>query len=174
MSGKDIVYLAQVFRILSLLVLKLKIPLTVRLLILYAADMLDCQPAKFIDKTFDCHTLFYQANDKIIDTIVYMVVILYFMIMFRSNALVYVLVGFLLHRMVGVYKFIQTEGNPRILSQYPDVFREFSLYVAMVYDGYVPDNNYYHLGAGIFIIIGKILFEKMFHGRYKIMVDSIN
>lgn len=163
-SKSDLFHYAQVLRIFSLIALKLDLPLTVRLLIIYFADMLDCYFLKLIDPTHNCETPYYQINDKIIDLIIYIVIMMYFIMSDFHNALIFVLMGFLLLRTVGVVKFIRSDGlNNRILWQYPDLFREFSLYVALVYDGFVPDNSSIHIAAGLLIIGGKIICEKVLH-----------
>lgn len=161
-TSKSEIYFAQTWRIAALIILALPIPLTFRLLLLYTTDSFDCRVVN-IFKVASCKTFFYQMNDKIIDTLTYVVVMAYFFINFKSNPLIYVLFGFLLSRIVGVVKFYQTKGDNAMMVAYPDVFREFSVYLALIYDGFIPDKLRYDVVILIILILAKVQFEKYFH-----------
>ena len=76
----------------------------------------------------------------------------------------YVLIGFLLHRIIGVYKFTMTENND-LMIYFPDIFRELSIYVAMIHDGFVENKLSVHIIVTMIIILAKIQFEKMWHSQ---------
>ena len=157
------IYIAQIFRVTTLIILAFPIPLTYRLLLLYLTDLFDCDALKLFS-TPNCHTTFYQVNDKIIDILIYIVVMIYFLINYSKNPMNYVLIGFLLHRIIGVYKFIITENND-LMIYFPDVFRELSIYVAMIHDGFVENKLSVHIIVTMIIILAKIQFEKMLHSK---------
>ena len=174
MGGQFVFTILQLIRIAAVALLFAPIPLTLRLLLLYVADIIDCFVIHRIWKPtpdsknvvviapIDCAGYDYQSRDKIVDTIVYIVVMAYLWAM-HPSPLNYVLLGLLLYRTVGVAQFLRT-GDKIYIVRYPDLFREFSLVVALMHDGYFHPRSWITLGA-IFlaIAIGKTGVEYYHH-----------
>lgn len=162
---KHNIFVAQIFRILALFSLLLPIPLTIRLIILYLTDFFDAPRFLLVGAKINSHTMFYQANDKIIDTLTYIIVFWYLRNHKVGGELIYILFGFLLLRIVGVYKLIASR-NIGILEYYPDAFREISIYMAMIYDGYVTDKLIVNFIVIVLIVMFKMHFERIVHSNY--------
>lgn len=123
----------QTWRVVGLSVLLLPIPLTVRLLAIYFLDLIDCTT---LFASIPCDSHLYQWNDKLVDTLIYIVIIAYLCLRAPSQWN-YVLVGLFLYRVIGVIRLGSTK-DMKSLVYYPDIVREFSLVLAAVYDGWLP------------------------------------
>lgn len=148
----------QIIRIVALSILMLPIPLTIRLLALYVIDIVDCNP---LWHPVHCHSFYYQWNDKMVDTITYIVVVAYMFINHSSSAN-YVLLAMLLYRMLGLYKWKQSR-DPMYLVYYPDLVREFSLVVAAASDGWIPKSPRVLITGAIIIALVKPMVEYRHH-----------
>lgn len=159
--------LMQSLRVAGTVALALPIPLAARLLLLYAMDLLDCDVPKLLyavtggSNPVPCSSFQYQWNDKLVDTLVYVAVLAFLFLRYPHVANV-VLLAMLLYRAVGVAKFGATQ-DPHALVQHPDMFREFSLVVAAVHDGWLPASTPLLAAAALVIAVGKRQFEYLMH-----------
>lgn len=90
-------------------------------------------------------TFEYQRNDKIIDTLSYLPLLLLI-----DNPIIPV---FLLYRMIGVLSLLDNKQG-KYLILFPDYMKEFTLYL------YFFNNNYTHLNK---LLLGKLIFEFLLH-----------
>jgi len=152
--------IAQLLRVLSLFVLIFPIPLTYRLLIIYLLDGIDC--SRFWHPV-PCNSFKYQWNDKLIDTLSY-IVINAFLIWKYPSPLNFMLLGMLLFRIKGIVQWYQT-GNSEYLIWHPDIFREFSLVVSAVNDGMIKLSPTMTVSSVFIISILKWMFEIKMHKK---------
>lgn len=155
------VRLMQAVRLAGIGVLFLPLPLTMRLLILYVIDIIDCNPIMFPFKA--CLSDEYQLSDKIVDWVTYLAILIYLLSSHPSqpfaNAL---LCAMLVYRGVGITKYVKNK-DPTTFMKYPDIFREFSLLVAMMIDGYIPKTPL-SLVISTAVATGvKIVYERIHH-----------
>jgi len=158
----DTFAMLQTLRVLSLGLLMAPIPLTYRLLFIYAIDAIDCN--RFWHP-IPCKSFEYQMNDKIVDTVTYIAVIGYLMYIYPSAAN-FLLLGMLLWRIVGVVRMNNTRDAQHLI-WHPDLVREFSLVLAAMYDGWInPTPKNFAIILPV-IAVMKWNFEKALHGGRK-------
>ena len=120
-------------------------------------DVLDCSIWKIVIN-YDCKTHIYQKYDKIIDSISYVLFIIFLKYRFDNKTLL-ILITALIWRTIGVIKFYLTNEN-KYLHFYPDVFKEIVLVYALV-----PN---YNILSIIPVIIMKFAYEQFHHrNKYK-------
>jgi len=142
----DHIDVSQIIRILILGVLPLPMPLTLKLIILYSVDKLDCGSINFtLDKR--CHSIENQKKNIILNTITHGIIMTYFFMNY-NEPLMYFLLGAYIYRTIGVYEYIKSD-NRQMMARYLDIFRELSIHFALQYDGYI----HYDLKTNILIII---------------------
>jgi len=152
----------QIARVLSLGFLMAPIPLTYRLLFIYALDAIDCN--RFWHP-IPCKSFDYQMNDKIVDTITYIAIVGFLMYKYPSAAN-FLLLGMLLWRMVGIVRWNNTRDS-KYLVWHLDMVREFSLVLAAMYDGWInPTATNFAIVLPVIAIV-KWNFEKDLHGGQK-------
>lgn len=159
----------QTIRVLSIIVLLLPIPLTFRLLIIYIIDALD---GNLIYSPFNVNTYEYIYNDKLVDTLLY-ILILSYLAYYHFTYFgfgIFILFGMLLYRMIGVSRYIITRDKTFII-RYPDMFREFSLILALMYDGYIVKNNLNIVLGAIIVAIFKSYYEYLQHKKNILDID---
>lgn len=155
----DTFAMLQIVRVLSLGILTAPIPLTYRLLFIYAIDGIDCN--RFWHP-IPCKSFEYQMNDKIVDTVTYIAVIGYLMYIYPSAAN-FVLLGMLLWRVVGIVRWNNTRDTKNLV-WHLDMVREFSLVLAAMYDGWInPTPTNFAIILPV-IAVMKWNFEKALHG----------
>jgi hypothetical protein len=158
----DTFAMLQTLRVLSLGLLMAPIPLTYRLLFIYAIDAIDCN--RFWHP-IPCKSFEYQMNDKIVDTVTYIAIVGFLMYKYPSAAN-FLLLGMLLWRMVGIVRLNNTRDAQHLI-WHPDLVREFSLVLAAMYDGWInPTPTNFAIVLPVIAIV-KWNFEKGLHGGQK-------
>jgi hypothetical protein len=155
----DTFAMLQVVRVLGLGFLTIPMPLTYRLLCIYALDSIDCN--RFWHPV-PCKSFEYQLNDKIVDTISYIAIVGFLMCTYPSAAN-FLLLGMLLWRMVGIALWNETRDTKHLI-WHLDLVREFSLVLAAMHDGWItlsPKNLAIILPV---LTVAKWNFEKALHG----------
>lgn len=161
MNTTQRLYYSQLIRIiLTIVILYLPIPLFVKIILITMSDLIDC--AQIYHSFFnwvDCKSDLYQKSDKIIDSICYILLLLY---IFNSNELStkykYILTGLLILRLIGTFLFIST-NNRRYLFYFPNFFVEMALLFSII-TYYKLSYKHSHL---ILVVIFKLIQEYIMH-----------
>lgn len=154
--------LRQGLRVVALALLLAPLPLTLRLLGIYALDTLDCAEALGLNP-LPCNSPEYQWNDKLVDTLTY-VVVLAFLAARHPHGGNYLLLGMLLYRAIGVAKYGADPAHDAAqFVQHPDMFREFSLLLAAVHDGWLPDSAGTVAAGALAVALLKPAYERLHH-----------
>lgn len=151
----------QIIRIVGLIIIILPLPLTIRLLFLYVLDNIDCNIRIKILYPIPCSSFKYQWNDKLIDILTYIVILCYLFNKF-SHPANFVLLGMLLYRVIGIVKFWYNRNSLELV-RYPDLFREFSLILALIHDKWLPNKIWLLVISAIIIAIIKTKVEYLHH-----------
>lgn len=155
----DAFAMLQFIRVLSLGLLAIPIPLTYRLLLIYTLDIIDCNS---LWHPIPCKSFEYQINDKIIDTLIYIVILGFFMYT-HPSAINFLLLGLLFWRIIGIIRWNKTRDTKNLIRHF-DIVREFSLVLAAMYDGWINPTPINFAIILPIIIIVKWNFEKYLHG----------
>lgn len=96
-----------------------------------------------------------------VDTITYVAVLAHLAIAHPdpANAL---LLAMLLYRTVGIAEYVRTQDD-RTFVRYPDVFREFSLLLALMHDGWVRRTPWTLVGSAVGASAFKVVYEAVHH-----------
>lgn len=158
---RSLVKASQIFRLGINGVLFLDLPLTTKLLIIYASDSADCAGVKFFGDEMNCSTKEYQISDKQIDLASYLCVFAYIWCYYTSSYR-YILFLALLIRALGVALF---SNNPKkeYLRHFPDFFRELSVYFALMEDGFISSSSRQNVLVTSGVVVAKTIFERYWH-----------
>ena len=153
----EAVALSELLRITLLVILLLPWPLIIKLLLVFVGlELIEGRLPSILSGTpaTDYFTSFvYNMQDKICDTVIEWVVFFYLIWYCPGSVLNIVLLILLLYRTVGVILFLHTRRGNTLVA-YPNAFRYFAYYVALVYDGYLC----YNIGVAIFSFLAAIIF----------------
>ena len=119
-------------------------------------DTIDCGVTKLFYK-YSCQTHQYQSNDKLIDLMTYVLVIIIFWNYLPDNHKNILLIA-LFWRMIGVIRFYDT-NNSKYMIIFPDLFKELLLLYYLDSLNIINVNMY---SIGILTII-KIFYEYLHH-----------
>ena len=142
----------------------LNAPIFLTIILVMMMDLIDCTRIHswlISDNWIDCSSITYQKIDKIVDTICYAMLLIYFL---KNSGMSvnynYLIVLLFVYRIVGVYMFLVSDDR-RYLFYFPNFFLEVTLGLALI--------NYFqfpkHL-KGIFllgIILLKVAQEYYMH-----------
>ena len=104
-------------------------------------------------------TFYYQKNDKIVDSISYLLAYLFLALFFEND---FLLLFFVLYRIAGVFIFSVTKDSSWIILFF-DFVKEYLLYL------FLFGKNFNYLP---YFIALKILFEILFHSTDLILIRS--
>jgi hypothetical protein len=153
----NILGISFIVRLLVMLVIYyLPIENTIKIILLFCADFLDCWTTKLIGQFkynipfFDnhwCKEFSYQMTDKLLDIFSYMLVIH----LLPDSSL---LLGLIIYRLLGIGLFYKTRDSGWLIL-FPDLFKEVVIYNLLF--GSMTANIF------LLIIVGKIVFEIIWH-----------
>ena len=148
-----------IVRLITMLVIYyLPINNTIKIILIFCTDFLDCWTTKLIGQFkyriqfFEnqwCKEFSYQMADKIVDLLSYLLVIQ----LLPYNPL---LIGIVIYRLIGVGLFYKTRDSSWLIL-FPDLFKEVVIYNLLF--GSMTANMF------LLIVVGKIVFEIIWH-RY--------
>jgi hypothetical protein len=133
------------------------IPLLITLIIL--ADNFD-SPFKNSREYFK--SIEYQKNDKIVDVLTYMLILILYSHLFSKKTYILMWIA-LIYRSIGVYFFYHSHNN-KYIHYYPDLIKELMLLDFLCHK--LPVFKNYYSVFVIIILFVKIQYEK-FHHRNK-------
>lgn len=164
----NFVAIFNLLRVACLALLLLDIPLSIRLCLIYMGDVLDSFPfhaySWLTTKKLATNPQGYHTKDKIIDLIIYVGVFVYMISTFKCSIGIMLLFGSLLLRMYGVWRYVRSDKkNSDNFVWFPDLFREYSIWLALMQDNIVKATTTNYVIGFIVIAIVKTYFEYWRH-----------
>lgn len=155
-----------------LLLYKTKLPLYIKIVIIITAiDSIDCTIRHIVTNykyEWDCHKELYQKTDKITDTIISVLLLIYVQSAKNFDKSLLNIITFLLFfRMIGTSLFIFT-NNRKYLIYFPNFFSELTL-LGAVFSRFnittIENKTPFYIG----LIVGKMMQEFYLHYKSNLL-----
>ncbi len=177
---REVLSFSSTLRLLSILILLIpNIHPFFKVLLIYILDALDGRLIKQNDENATTYNLLYQRYDKIVDSVINIIIFIYFISLYPNNIFNLFILGLLIFRLIGVYLFV-TENNPAIVDRpqdylllFPDFFRDVILFLFLVEffkcyygtDDYFFNNQLLVVFVIFAIMFFKVYQEQLIHNR---------